>query len=56
VTFCPACGEPLDDFAPCACSFDVPARVAPQDDKPQGGMRRMVARKLARQAAEKKTG
>jgi hypothetical protein len=48
---CPACGEPLDDFAPCACAFDIPARDRPTPKtKPRSwSMREMVAKKLERQ-------
>jgi hypothetical protein len=59
---CPDCGEELDDFAPCACglaSRQVPPttsslrrRVLASRDPYQGGMRRMVARKLARQRGD----
>lgn len=52
---CPDCGEPLDDFSPCACALDPRPRkrlnvLAYRRD----GMRGMVARKLERKAAEKK--
>lgn len=53
VNLCPECGEPLDDFSPCACAMGL-TRNRPVDLKPRafaGGMRGMVARKLEKKRA-----
>jgi hypothetical protein len=50
---CLECGEPLDDFSPCACALEQrgPRRPAPHDNHQRGvwSMREMVTRKLVKQ-------
>jgi hypothetical protein len=57
MSLCPACGEPLDDFSPCACAFGferAPARPAPEGSKQpfKSNMRSMVERKLRHRALQ----
>ena len=52
---CPNCGEPLDDYGPCACglSGDAPRKAGrPRKKGPSWSMRTMVQKKLARERGE----
>lgn len=53
---CLECGEPLDDYSPCACALDGPRREPPPGARKYQGMRGMVARKLAAKAERKAKG
>ena len=53
---CADCGDELDDFSPCACALagEPHAPFREPENRYPGGMRRMVARKLARQKSHDK--
>lgn len=57
MNLCPQCGEPLDDFSPCACAFGyerAPSQPAREGSKTpfKTNMRTMVERKLRHRALQ----